>query len=58
MYAGKWRDCAEYCVRIPRNEVEEIAERILEELRTIMPGSDLIVCGGYVLPMEVTKDRQ
>jgi len=33
--------------RIPRDEVEEVAERVLQELRAIMPGSDLTICGGY-----------
>lgn len=34
-------------VKIPRDEVEEVAERVLQELRAIMPGSDLTICGGY-----------
>jgi len=33
--------------KIPRDEAEEIAERVLRELRSIMPGCDLTICGGY-----------
>jgi len=33
--------------KIPREEVEEVAKRVLQELQLIMPGSDLTICGGY-----------
>jgi DNA polymerase IV len=38
---------AQYGCRIPRDEVEEIAKRVLRELKLVMPGSDLTICGGY-----------